>query len=581
MRIKYLKTQVNRFPTFIFLPIITLLLSGCFGSHDSIQYTSSGTQALGQNFPSPHISIESPTDQSDVFGTIEVKANLISNDFQAFGSVRLKVDEVDAGSLKTPPFQFVINTKYLDSGIHQLTLSVNSLSGEVIETHDLSIRVRNYSNREITQTQSESKPFLSLSINEAGTVLFIEDQGFENQLRISQEGNSILINLNGNIKTFAGPFSQIIVKAGKGNSIINIDSSVFANTTIYGGIGSDNLSSFAEGQNQIITLNSNSQTTLSGDPTRTHLWMNGNNPNIKILNNLEKTNQIHSIYSFYQPWTQDPSQPDYISLDFGVENLKDPVDIGETHSFSSLSDPPMASLMGEGPQMTDVNQGLVGDCYFMAVIASLAYQYETGMIQLALGNTPTNPLFNRLYDLVVDLGDGTYAVQYQQNGVPVYVRVNGAFSTSYAHPGSSGDLWALVMEKSYAYIHTGANSYGSLNGGWMGTSWSELGIESSTEWIGKLSANDLYEKVLNALNENRGITLGTNGSITHGTPLIGGHAYSLIGTSKDILGNYSFILRNPWGFDGVNSDSNPQDGLIKVTYLQIIENAPWMVMTNH
>lgn len=583
MKIKESKEKTEKFLPTIFLLLITSILTGCLGSNDSLQNVAAGSQTSGQNLPSPHIIIENPADQSEVFGTIEVKANLIQSNFEDFGFVNLKIDKVDAGTLKTPPFQFVINTRFLNSGLHQITLSVNSSSGEIIETHDLSIRVRNYSNPTFTPDQNNSKPFFSLNITEAGALLFIEDQGFGNQLKISQSGNSILINLNGNLKTFEGPFSQIIVKAGQGNALINIDSSVFANTTLYGGIGNDDLSSFAEGQNQIIALQSNSQTTLSGNSTRTHYWINGNNQNIKMLNidNISNNNQIHLIHSFYQPWTQDPSQPDYITLDLPSDHLKEPIDIGETHSSSSSSEPSMGPLMGEGPQITDVNQGLVGDCYFMAAIASLAHQYEIGMIQMSLGNTPTNPLFNRLYDLVVDLGDGTYAVQYKQNGAPLYVRVDGAFSTSYAHPGSSGDLWALVMEKSYAYIHTGANSYASLNGGWMGTSWSELGIDNSTEWIGEISADKLYEKVSKALEENRGVTLGTNGDITSGTPLIGGHAYSLIGASKDISGNYSYVLRNPWGFDGVNSDSNPQDGLVKVTYPQIKENAPWMVMTNN
>ena len=56
------------------------------------------------------------------------------------------------------------------------------------------------------------------------------------------------------------------------------------------------------------------------------------------------------------------------------------------------------------PTKDDVYQGGVGDCYFMATLAAVA---------------KAKP--EHIRKMVVDLGDGTYAVKFIENGYPVYV----------------------------------------------------------------------------------------------------------------------------------------------------------------
>src|SRR5205085_3623021 len=104
-----------------------------------------------------------------------------------------------------------------------------------------------------------------------------------------------------------------------------------------------------------------------------------------------------------------------------------------------------ASFWGTGPTMSDVNQGQVADCFLLGSLQSVSY---------------ASP--DRLREVAVDLGDGTYAVQFQRSGT-TYVRVDGDLPAGgwygnglmYDHPGASGNLWLPIIEKAYAEFRTG------------------------------------------------------------------------------------------------------------------------------
>src|SRR5208282_3012460 len=122
-------------------------------------------------------------------------------------------------------------------------------------------------------------------------------------------------------------------------------------------------------------------------------------------------------------------------------HLANPSDSGSTMTVN-------ASLFGTGPVAGDINQGSVGDCYFMASLAGFA---------------EVRP--NVILNSAVDLGDGTYCVEFYHSGTPEFIRVNNTFPTGgfngfrFAHPGSDDTIWGCVMEKAFAYFRTGANTY--------------------------------------------------------------------------------------------------------------------------
>jgi hypothetical protein len=87
--------------------------------------------------------------------------------------------------------------------------------------------------------------------------------------------------------------------------------------------------------------------------------------------------------------------------------------------------------------------------------------------------------------MVVDLGDGTYAVRFFRDGQEVYVRVdadlwteNGALE--YANFGADGSLWVAIVEKAYAFFRKLQGTYASIASG-NGTLPNHLNL-SRTTW---------------------------------------------------------------------------------------------------
>jgi hypothetical protein len=228
--------------------------------------------------------------------------------------------------------------------------------------------------------------------------------------------------------------------------------------------------------------------------------------------------------------------------------LADPKDAGATTKVTG-------SLWGTGPTAADVNQGGVGDCYFLSSLAAFA---------------GVNP--SVLTESAVDMGDGTYVVRFYNGSQPVYVRVSNDLSTGpyggyeYAHPGASGDLWAPIMEKAFAYFNTGANSYNSLNGGWMGDVYSQLGVRNSSFRL-SMSESSFYNMVSSDLARGLAVTVGT---YTYAPDLVGSHGYTLVSAYLDASGVSHYIVRNPWGVRGDFVENSA--GYANLTYAQMVAN---------
>ncbi|MFZ4575229.1 MAG: C2 family cysteine protease [Phycisphaerales bacterium] len=230
-------------------------------------------------------------------------------------------------------------------------------------------------------------------------------------------------------------------------------------------------------------------------------------------------------------------------------SLANPTDSGSTRKVTS-------SLWGSGPAAADINQGAVGDCYFLASLAGFATSAPAMIAERA-----------------VDLGDGTYVVQFTQGSNQSYVRVSNDLPTSngtnyrFAKPGASGSAWVPVMEKAYAYFRTGANTYASISGGWMADVYTAFGVASSSFALSGLSDAALFTMVSSALASGKAVTFGTFSSAA---TLVGGHAYTLTAVSRDANGAAVFTVRNPWGVSGTSAESS--SGYAQLTYAQMVAN---------
>ena len=256
-----------------------------------------------------------------------------------------------------------------------------------------------------------------------GNELVLAGNGGNDAISVTQSGSTLAIVGDGATINEPAPAAGLFIYSYGGNTSITVDSSVTLRTTIE-------------------TIDATTTTINSGNPN-VSAW-------IDSTDKFTGSGIVHSVANFYGA----------VSKAIGIR-IADPSDAGSTFVDQ-------ASLWGAAPVPTDVNQGGVGDCYFLSSLAAFAQ------------SSPA-----KLEEMAVDMGDGTYAVQYMRNGTPSFVRVDNDISTgqywgyasrtSWCHRRHSGN----IPEKSYASFRTGANTYASLNSGWMGNVYSDFGVANT------------------------------------------------------------------------------------------------------
>jgi hypothetical protein len=204
------------------------------------------------------------------------------------------------------------------------------------------------------------------------------------------------------------------------------------------------------------------------------------------------------------------------------------------------------SLFQNGLSANDVYQGAVGDCYYVATLASIA-QEKPDYIQ----------------NMFTDNGDNTFTVRFYNNGVADYVTVDRYLPTSggyaaYAGWGGSSvssttnELWVALAEKAYAQLaesgwsrsSTSNNSYADIEGGWMDTVIRQVtGLSATSQSVSNMTQTQL----INLVNSNQVLTAGFVYGAGYG--VVNGHAYTI--TSYNAT-NGTFYLRNPWGSTHAN-----------------------------
>jgi hypothetical protein len=215
-----------------------------------------------------------------------------------------------------------------------------------------------------------------------------------------------------------------------------------------------------------------------------------------------------------------------------------PTTTSSSYTYKTAS----GSLFVNGAAYTDVLQGNLGDCYFIASLGAIA-------------KSNTTPITN----MFTDNGDGTWTVRfYYKSGssyVADYVTVDKMLPVSgtsliysgygLSYSSSSNELWIALAEKAYAQWNEtgregrdGTNAYAAIEGGWMyNVNAQVLGAASST-----YSFTDTYKQTfINAITSNKAVTLGTSKTADG---LYGNHAYTVIGYNSS---TDTFQVYNPWG----------------------------------
>ena len=103
------------------------------------------------------------------------------------------------------------------------------------------------------------------------------------------------------------------------------------------------------------------------------------------------------------------------------------------------------------PTYQDINQGYVGDCYFVSSLGEVALQ---------------NP--SAIENMISSNGNGTYSVRFFVNGQPDYVTVNSQLPVMTGYRWANGsqlefangntDNWVALVEKAYAQLNAQTNA---------------------------------------------------------------------------------------------------------------------------
>ncbi|OKH40736.1 hypothetical protein NIES2101_34950 [Calothrix sp. HK-06] len=221
---------------------------------------------------------------------------------------------------------------------------------------------------------------------------------------------------------------------------------------------------------------------------------------------------------------------------------------------------------------SDIKQGSLADCYFVASLGALAGNSQHGL--------------SSINNMFIDNGDGTFTVRfYGQNDGKVttgaeYVTVNQYLSGSLAgYDNQNTGLWVALAEKAYAQFSelgisqrsSTANNYGSIEygsgfrvmnaitgvtQGGVYANYSTVG--SATPLGGFLSLSDIASR----LNQGWAMTADTVGSdkaVKAG--IVGGHEYIVVSANTS---NGTLTLYNPWG--STSAERGETNGYKTISY---------------
>jgi Ca2+-binding RTX toxin-like protein len=332
--------------------------------------------------------------------------------------------------------------------------------------------------------------------------------------------------------------------------------------SVYGGAGND-FSSGGNGDDVLVAIGGGTADSVRGDAGRDEFWVD-NSPT-EIVQDADFFGEslagtVHYVGTFANGASKELNGQNLTDPDFSDNRTPYTPDVKNFSTHPLFAD--------SGPNQNDIVQGQVGDCYFLAGLSSTAR---------------VDP--QRIKNSVVDLGDGTYAVEFYTGSAWSFYRVdgdlatyNGTSSLYYANYGASQSIWVPIMEKAFADFRSGSNSYNSLHGGGTNEPFTDLGGSPANVWD-STSQNNTLLNINNALLAGKAVDANTpNSNPTNGCPAVKWHVYSVVSvqTTKITLPfgitleiATGITLRNPWGYDGGGStDSNTSDGYVTVTASQ-------------
>lgn len=211
--------------------------------------------------------------------------------------------------------------------------------------------------------------------------------------------------------------------------------------------------------------------------------------------------------------------------------IADPKVTDKSYTYVSFANKPLFG--STGPNINDVTQGNLGDCFLLSVLSSVA---------------KSDPALIR--KMIVANSNGTFTVNFARK--PIVIDADLAVTPdgrpAYAQLGANNSLWVALIEKAFAdYADPKSNRYETIEGGWMGDAFTALGLKS-TSTFDTSSAKSLATQVQKGLKSHSFVTMGTSSYVGNDSPFVSGHAYEIDSVTLNKKGVViSVTLRNPWG----------------------------------
>ncbi|MEJ2610087.1 MAG: C2 family cysteine protease [Candidatus Thiodiazotropha sp.] len=298
---------------------------------------------------------------------------------------------------------------------------------------------------------------------------------------------------------------------------------------------------------------------------KTKISLNGGNGN-DIIINATHNGYIGGgcgiggwLHEHLQPFLVNEVELEDPGLTNNHNSLNENANQGDNITYQDIN----GEVFVDGAELTDVQQGRVGDCYFVAALASLALH---------------NP--GHLERMITDNGNGTYTVHFRGKLGDVTVDDDFAAVNSgkpvYAHTGSASksELWVAIIEKAFAQAH---GSYAAIEGGHPNEALGE--ITGQTEFNIGNPAKFSPEVLKSSLANGQSVTASSLSS-NHGKKretafgIVTSHAYVVTEVSQNAKGKWIVTVYNPWGDDkiGAGAITGADDGFIEMTYDEFVAN---------
>ena len=316
--------------------------------------------------------------------------------------------------------------------------------------------------------------------------------------------------------------------------------------TLYGGYGDDQLNGGTgrdfligeDGNDTLVAIDNTFSDQVDGGYGSDTLWINSSSGSDQVVG-ATSADKVHRIGWF--------SNSADMTLD--GDRIADPA---TTAGYAYRNFGSLTLFASTGPSLYDVQQGQIGDCYFLAGLGAIAQKVPTAIRQN-----------------IVDFNDGTFGVRLGSKFYRVdsdLAVFNGSASLAYANFGAGGAAWVALYEKAFAHYRTGQNSYASIANGWSAEAFTAFGIRNGSSQASTFgNANYLINQMHNTWHSGSMLTVASL-SVLNGGPLVANHVYIVTGFLRNTFGAITHvILRNPWAVDGANIRDGVNDGNVTLS----------------